>query len=217
MVVSGRAFISSSFGPSPLSKVVKVYLEDNGTRGVTTGSRYLPPLSDKLVPFRVGKGLVAFSFAAYSCHGRWFDAEGTQFVIATQLAPGTTWTSESNRPQPYRNSRRLCFMYKESGGVVSLTASEVACQRGIPPPPPMLAFNATSTGEYLPPFLGPLRPRVFSRSPTAVPRTRLRCEEPNGFLPQLLRTFRRSSTLSRDFGPHPLCPPAPNGTHCRRN
>lgn len=70
-------------------------------------------------------------------------------MIATQLAPGTSWSSENNRPQPYRNSRRLCFMYKESGGVVSLTASEVACQRGIPPPPPMLAFNATSTGEYL--------------------------------------------------------------------
>ncbi|XP_076382415.1 uncharacterized protein LOC117225809 isoform X2 [Megalopta genalis] len=86
---------------------------------------------------------------AYSCHGRWFDAEGTQFVIATQLAPGTAWTSENNRPQPYRNSRRLCFMYKESGGVVSLTASEVACQRGIPPPPPMLAFNATSTGQCM--------------------------------------------------------------------
>ncbi|XP_034191073.1 uncharacterized protein LOC117609183 [Osmia lignaria lignaria] len=86
---------------------------------------------------------------AYSCHGRWFDAEGTQFVIATQLAPGTTWTNENNRPQPYRNSRRLCFMYKESGGVVSLTASEVACQRGIPPPPPMLAFNATSTGQCM--------------------------------------------------------------------
>ncbi|XP_053971452.1 uncharacterized protein LOC128872615 [Hylaeus volcanicus] len=89
------------------------------------------------------------SAIAYSCHGRWFDAEGTQFVIATQLAPGTTWTGESNRPQPYRNSRRLCFMYKESGGVVSLTASEVACQRGIPPPPPMLAFNATSTGQCM--------------------------------------------------------------------
>lgn len=86
---------------------------------------------------------------AYSCHGRWFDAEGTQFVIATQLAPGTTWANENNRPQPYRNSRRLCFMYKESGGVVSLTASEVACQRGIPPPPPMLAFNATSTGQCM--------------------------------------------------------------------
>lgn len=70
-------------------------------------------------------------------------------MIATQLAPGTSWSGENNRPQPYRNSRRLCFMYKESGGVVSLTASEVACQRGIPPPPPMLAFNATSTGEYL--------------------------------------------------------------------
>ncbi|XP_048270063.1 uncharacterized protein LOC100644350 isoform X1 [Bombus terrestris] len=86
---------------------------------------------------------------AYSCHGRWFDAEGTQFVIATQLAPGTSWSGENNRPQPYRNSRRLCFMYKESGGVVSLTASEVACQRGIPPPPPMLAFNATSTGQCM--------------------------------------------------------------------
>ncbi|KAG6796213.1 hypothetical protein HZU73_08338 [Apis mellifera caucasica] len=86
---------------------------------------------------------------AYSCHGRWFDAEGTQFVIATQLAPGTGWSNENNRPQPYRNSRRLCFMYKESGGVVSLTASEVACQRGIPPPPPMLAFNATSTGQCM--------------------------------------------------------------------
>lgn len=86
---------------------------------------------------------------AYSCHGRWFDAEGTQFVIATQLAPGTGWSNENNRPQPYRNTRRLCFMYKESGGVVSLTASEVACQRGIPPPPPMLAFNATSTGQCM--------------------------------------------------------------------
>ncbi|XP_076642503.1 uncharacterized protein LOC143353226 [Halictus rubicundus] len=89
------------------------------------------------------------SIAVYSCHGRWYDAEGTQFVIATELAPGTAWTSENNRPQPYRNSRRWCFMYKESGGVVSLTASEVACQRGIPPPPPMWAFNATSTGQCM--------------------------------------------------------------------
>ncbi|EFN85767.1 hypothetical protein EAI_17511 [Harpegnathos saltator] len=88
---------------------------------------------------------------AYSCHGRWFDAEGTQFVIATPLARRTAWrSSENNRPQPYRNSRRLCFMYKESGGVVSLTASPVACQRGIPPPPPLLAFNATSTGKWQP-------------------------------------------------------------------
>lgn len=101
------------------------------------------------VRVRVKGDPAAFCSAAYSCHGRWFDAEGTQFVIATQLAPSTAWTSENNRPQPYRNSRRLCFMYKESGGVVSLTASEVACQRGIPPPPPMLAFNATSTGEHL--------------------------------------------------------------------
>ncbi|KAL2718108.1 hypothetical protein V1478_011984 [Vespula squamosa] len=82
---------------------------------------------------------------AYSCHGRWIDAEGTQFVIATPLARRTTWSNDNNRPQPYRNTQRLCFMYKESGGVVSLTASPVACQRGIPPPAPMLAFNATST------------------------------------------------------------------------
>ncbi|KAL0119869.1 hypothetical protein PUN28_007948 [Cardiocondyla obscurior] len=87
---------------------------------------------------------------AYSCHGRWFDAEGTQFVIATPLARRTAWSnSENNRAQPYRNSRRLCFMYKESGGVVSLTASPIACQRGIPPPAPMLAFNATSTGQCM--------------------------------------------------------------------
>lgn len=87
---------------------------------------------------------------AYACHGKWFDAEGTQFVIATPLARSTAWSSENNRPQPYSNSRRLCFMYKESGGVVSLTASPVACQRGIPPPAPMLAFNATSTGKWQP-------------------------------------------------------------------
>ncbi|XP_066599100.1 uncharacterized protein [Prorops nasuta] len=86
---------------------------------------------------------------AYSCHGRWFDAEGTQFVIATPLARRPTWTSENNRPQPYRNTRRLCFMYKESGGVVSLTASPIACQRGVPPPPPLLAFNATSIGQCM--------------------------------------------------------------------
>ncbi|XP_029158816.1 uncharacterized protein LOC114931062 isoform X2 [Nylanderia fulva] len=91
------------------------------------------------------------AITAYSCHGRWFDAEGTQFVIATPLARRTAWSnSESNnRAQPYRNSRRLCFMYKESGGVVSLTASPIACQRGIPPPTPMLAFNATSTGQCM--------------------------------------------------------------------
>ncbi|KYN23408.1 hypothetical protein ALC57_04282 [Trachymyrmex cornetzi] len=92
------------------------------------------------------------AITAYSCHGRWFDAEGTQFVIATPLARRTAWSnSENNRAQPYRNSRRLCFMYKESGGVVSLTASTIACQRGIPPPTPMLAFNATSTGKWQPP------------------------------------------------------------------
>ncbi|EGI64113.1 hypothetical protein G5I_07462 [Acromyrmex echinatior] len=90
------------------------------------------------------------AITAYSCHGRWFDAEGTQFVIATPLARRTAWSnSENNRAQPYRNSRRLCFMYKESGGVVSLTASTIACQRGIPPPTPMLAFNATSTGQCM--------------------------------------------------------------------
>ncbi|RLU19342.1 hypothetical protein DMN91_007899 [Ooceraea biroi] len=90
------------------------------------------------------------AITAYSCHGRWFDAEGTQFVIATPLARRTAWSnSENNRAQPYRNTRRLCFMYKESGGVVSLTASPVACQRGIPPPAPMLAFNATSTGQCM--------------------------------------------------------------------
>ncbi|XP_012221678.1 uncharacterized protein [Linepithema humile] len=92
------------------------------------------------------------AITAYSCHGRWFDAEGTQFVIATPLgsARRTAWSSsENNRAQPYRNSRRLCFMYKESGGVVSLTASPIACQRGIPPPAPMLAFNATSTGQCM--------------------------------------------------------------------
>ncbi|XP_039313917.1 uncharacterized protein LOC105207343 [Solenopsis invicta] len=97
------------------------------------------------------------AITAYSCHGRWFDAEGTQFVIATPLARRTTWSSsENNRAQPYRNSRRLCFMYKESGGVVSLTASPIACQRGIPPPAPMLAFNATSTGQCMEANGGPI-------------------------------------------------------------
>lgn len=134
-------------------KLVKVYLKDNGTRGLTSDfddTRLSALLFEKFAfpILQTVKEAFAFSFAAYSCHGRWYDAEGTQFVIATQLAPGTGWSNENNRPQPYRNSRRLCFMYKESGGVVSLTASEVACQRGIPPPPPMLAFNATSTGEY---------------------------------------------------------------------
>lgn len=129
------------------------------------------------------KEAFAFSFAAYSCHGRWFDAEGTQFVIATQLAPGTGWSNENNRPQPYRNSRRLCFMYKESGGVVSLTASEVACQRGIPPPPPMLAFNATSTGEYPPP-LHLLTFDHFTLEESLRPsRKRLGCNESNCFVP----------------------------------
>ncbi|XP_031785287.1 uncharacterized protein LOC100114326 isoform X1 [Nasonia vitripennis] len=90
---------------------------------------------------------------AYSCHGRWFDAEGTQFVIATPLATRraqAAWSGpDGSRAQPYRNSRRLCFMYRESGGVVSLTASPVACQRGVPPPPPLLAFNATSIGQCM--------------------------------------------------------------------
>ncbi|XP_034946061.1 uncharacterized protein [Chelonus insularis] len=86
---------------------------------------------------------------AYSCHGRWFDAEGTQFVIATPLVRRTGWSNGNNGPQAFRNSRRLCFMYRESGGVVSLTASPVACQRSIPPPPPMLAFNATSIGQCM--------------------------------------------------------------------
>ncbi|KAK0176739.1 hypothetical protein PV328_000846 [Microctonus aethiopoides] len=89
------------------------------------------------------------SITAYSCHGRWFDAEGTQFVIATPLARRSGWSNGNNGPQPFRNSRRLCFMYRESGGVVSLTASPVACQRSIPPPAPMLAFNATSIGQCM--------------------------------------------------------------------
>ncbi|XP_043272415.1 uncharacterized protein [Venturia canescens] len=89
------------------------------------------------------------AITAYSCHGRWFDAEGTQFVIATPLARRSSWSNDNNRPQPYRNSRRLCFMYRENGGVVSLTASPVACQREIPPPQPMLAFNATSIGQCM--------------------------------------------------------------------
>ncbi|XP_015116298.1 uncharacterized protein LOC107040647 [Diachasma alloeum] len=89
------------------------------------------------------------AITAYSCHGRWFDAEGTQFVIATPLARRTLWSNSNNEPQAFRNSRRLCFMYRESGGVVSLTASTIACQREIPPPPPMLAFNATSIGQCM--------------------------------------------------------------------
>ncbi|XP_014235562.1 uncharacterized protein LOC106658216 [Trichogramma pretiosum] len=88
---------------------------------------------------------------AYSCHGRWFDAEGTQFVIATQVVrrPPPAWSGipEVTRAQPLRNTRRLCFMYRESGGVVSLSASSVACQRGMPSPAPLLAFNATSIGQ----------------------------------------------------------------------
>lgn len=148
--------------PSASSKFISGY---NGTRRVTVSRRYYPSLQAfpsyypetffKPKHFRkTFSSLIlsiylslSFCFLAYSCHGRWFDAEGTQFVIATPLTRRTTWSNENNRPQPYRNSRRLCFMYKESGGVVSLTASPVACQRGIPPPPPMLAFNATSTGE----------------------------------------------------------------------
>ncbi|XP_051163097.1 uncharacterized protein LOC127282706 [Leptopilina boulardi] len=86
---------------------------------------------------------------AYSCHGRWFDGEGTQFVIATPLARRSAWSNDNNRPQPYRNSRRLCFMYRESGGVVSLTASADACHREVQTSPPMLAFNATSIGQCL--------------------------------------------------------------------
>ncbi|KYN03220.1 hypothetical protein ALC62_05883 [Cyphomyrmex costatus] len=118
------------------------------------------------------------AITAYSCHGRWFDAEGTQFVIATPLARRTAWSnSENNRAQPYRNSRRLCFMYKESGGVVSLTASTIACQRGIPPPTPMLAFNATSTGKWQPPSTLSLsvaalfHPRISINSRTLVHAT----------------------------------------------
>lgn len=104
-----------------------------------------------------GADLIVVWFAAYSCHGRWFDTEGTQFVIATPLATRRkAWSNDNNRPQPFRNSRRLCFMYRESGGVVSLTASPVACQRGVPPPPPMLAFNATSIGENLTPRSTPI-------------------------------------------------------------
>ncbi|XP_008560637.1 uncharacterized protein LOC103580598 [Microplitis demolitor] len=89
------------------------------------------------------------SITAYSCHGRWFDSEGTQFVIATPLIQRTDWSNGNNEPQTFRNSPRLCFMYRENGGVVSLTASPVACQRGIPPPQPMLAFNVTSIGRCM--------------------------------------------------------------------
>uniref|UniRef100_A0A0C9QTR0 C2orf16 protein n=1 Tax=Fopius arisanus TaxID=64838 RepID=A0A0C9QTR0_9HYME len=89
------------------------------------------------------------AITAYSCHGRWFDAEGTQFVIATPLAHRTSWPNENNEPQAFHNSRRLCFMYRENGGVVSLTASTIACQREILPSPPMLAFNATSIGQCM--------------------------------------------------------------------
>ncbi|KAJ8668565.1 hypothetical protein QAD02_010228 [Eretmocerus hayati] len=89
--------------------------------------------------------------SAYSCHGRWFDAEGTQFVIATPLVRRSSgsWNGpEGSRAQPLSNSRRLCFMYRENGGVVSLAASPIACQRGEPPPPQtLLAFNATSIGQ----------------------------------------------------------------------
>lgn len=153
--------------PLSLSTPSKFISTNNGTRRVTASrSARHPPgslLSRNFLrpPARLAKtfGSLVFSLclAAYSCHGRWFDAEGTQFVIATPLARRTAWSSENNRPQPYRNSRRLCFMYKESGGVVSLTASPVACQRGIPPPPPLLAFNATSTGKWQPSLTLPAR------------------------------------------------------------
>lgn len=58
---------------------------------------------------------------------------------------------DGSRAQPYRNSHRtrLCFMYRENAGVVSLTKSEVACERGMPSSPPLLAFNATSIGTYI--------------------------------------------------------------------
>jgi hypothetical protein len=144
----------------PLLDTVEVYFGgNNGTRRVTNvetrptprtllSRNFLRPSPAKRTFWQ---SRVLFCLSAYSCHGRWFDAEGTQFVIATPLARRTAWSnSENNRAQPYRNSRRLCFMYKESGGVVSLTASPVACQRGIPPPAPMLAFNATSTGKWQP-------------------------------------------------------------------
>jgi len=137
---------------------------NNGTRRVTAVETPIPLrprsllsrnfLQPTLSCFAKTSGSLVLSLClpAYSCHGRWFDAEGTQFVIATPLARRTAWSnSENNRAQPYRNTRRLCFMYKESGGVVSLTASPTACQRGIPPPTPMLAFNATSTGKWQPP------------------------------------------------------------------
>lgn len=137
---------------------------NNGTRRVTAvetptllarsllSRNFLQPLPLPCFAKTSGSPVLSLCLPAYSCHGRWFDAEGTQFVIATPLARRTAWSSsENNRAQPYRNSRRLCFMYKESGGVVSLTASPIACQRGIPPPAPMLAFNATSTGKWQPP------------------------------------------------------------------
>ncbi|XP_044017662.1 uncharacterized protein LOC122858670 [Aphidius gifuensis] len=86
---------------------------------------------------------------AYSCHGRWFDTEGNQYVIATPIARKSSWSNGNNEPQAFRNTRRLCFMYRESGGVVSLTASTTACQRGVQTQPPLLAFNATSIGQCM--------------------------------------------------------------------
>ncbi|CAD6242213.1 GSCOCG00009454001-RA-CDS [Cotesia congregata] len=87
------------------------------------------------------------SITAYSCHGRWFDNEGTQFVIATPLIPKTDWTNDKTESQTFGSSPRLCFMYRENGGVVSLTASPVACQRGVSSSSPVLAFNVTSIGR----------------------------------------------------------------------
>lgn len=93
--------------------------------------------------------LFCFFHVAYSCHGRWFDTEGNQYVIATPIARKSSWSNGNNEPQAFRNTRRLCFMYRESGGVVSLTASTTACQRGVQTQPPLLAFNATSIGKFI--------------------------------------------------------------------
>lgn len=73
-------------------------------------------------------------FAAYSCHGRWED-NGTHFLITTPLS------------RTSHGARRLCFMYRESDGMVHFSSSSDSCQRGVAPGiGGTLAFNVTSTG-----------------------------------------------------------------------